>query len=72
MLRGEFNEAPGKICRFVHKKGSSVRVKSQYAIHRQLASELSIEKKGEIGFGFTGAFFPGKSKRGLLALTRAF
>ena len=42
------------------KKGSSGRVKSQYAIHRQLAFELSIEKgKGEIGFalfGFSGVF----------------
>lgn len=41
-----------------NKKGSSGRVKSQYAIHRQLAFELSIEKR-KIGFalfGFSGVF----------------
>ena len=66
MLRSEFNEPQGKICRFVDKKDSSGRVRSQHAIHRQLAFELSIEKR-KIGFalfGFSGVL-PGKSERGL-------
>ena len=61
MLRSEFSEPPNKICRFVHKKRQQWQVRSQYAIHRQLAFELSIEKR-KIGFGFTGVS-PGKSER---------